>query len=401
MKNLAFLLILSIVIYSCTKPVEEETLDDKKQKLIKLRADKVTLEDQIAVLEEEIAELDTTFKEVKQRLVTTMPVERKSFESYVEVQGGVRAFKAVNAGSEMGGSILHLSVDEGDYVSKGQLIARTDTEAVDKSIAEVKTSLELAEDLYTRQSKLWEQNIGTEIQLIQARNQVDQLNKKLETLNTQKSKANAYAPLSGVVERVYLKEGELAGPGSPIVQILNLSRVKVVAEVSENYLKAVRQGQYVRITIPNLEIDKNARISMIGRTVNPANRTFKVEVSMPNPRGEIKPNLLATMFIKDFAADDAVVLPTELIQQDISGQDYVFIASEDEEGASIASKVYVDTGNSHEGETIVISGLEGNEALITKGARDVSDGERIKVLATENVVSESNTVPASSAQKAK
>lgn len=392
MKKYLLVLIISGLVASCGGPdnapsgneEKTDTLESLHEKLKTKKDELRTLQNEIASLEEEIDKKDTTRRDSKLRLVTTMPVQKKDFTSFVEIQGAVRAFKGVNASSELGGRILKLSVDEGSRVRKGQLIAKTDTEAIDKSEEEINTSLKLARDLYDRQKRLWDQNIGTEVQFVQAKNQVEQLEKKLETLAVQRAKANVYAPLSGVVEMVFLKEGELAGPGTPIVQILGLSKVKVVADVSEAYLKNVREGQKVRITVPALELDKEARVSMIGRTVNPQNRTFKVEVSMSNPGELLKPNLLATMFIKDFEAKEAMVLPTELIQQDLGGRDFVFLVK-DGDKHQVSKRVFVETGKSYNGETVILSGLDGNETVVVKGAREMSDGEGLKILVSQNL----------------
>ncbi|MEM7105081.1 MAG: efflux RND transporter periplasmic adaptor subunit [Bacteroidota bacterium] len=387
MKNILFAFVILVFAASCGAPDKEmasDNLVDKLKALAEKKEELKTLQTEIETLEGEIAQLDTTEKEVKLRLVTAMPITKKDFESYVEIQGAVRAFKGVNASSEMGGRILRLTVDEGSKVRKGQLIAKTDTEAIDKSEEELNTSLSLARDLYDRQKRLWDQNIGTEVQYVQAKNQVEQLEKKLETLNVQRSKANVYAPLSGTVERVFLKEGELAGPGTPIVHILGLSKVKVVADVSETYLRNVREGQMVRITVPALDIDRDAKVSMIGRTVNPQNRTFKVEVTLPNPGGEIKPNLLATMFVKDYEAKEALVLPTELIQQDLGGRDFVFLVEEGPEH-KVGKRVLIETGKSYNGETVIVDGLTGEESIVVKGSRDLSDGEGLQIQISQNL----------------
>jgi RND family efflux transporter MFP subunit len=174
-----------------------------------------------------------------------------------------------------------------------------------------------------------------------------------------------------------VKAGDVISPGMPMIEILNLSRVQVQAEVPETYLNSVKKGQMVTINFPALDKETKARISLIGQQVNPANRTFKVEIDIPNS-GNLKPNLLATVMIKDFEAKNAVVLPSNLIQQEVSGKSYVFIKGENEKGA-IATKVYVTISETYEGETLVSEGLKGDETFIIKGSRDLKNGELIEV----------------------
>ncbi len=382
MKKIVFGILISIFFFACGSQEanpDDLSLEEKKTLLKEKRSSLRKLEKEIKSLEDNIGELDPSTKEVRKQLVTTQKVAKKDFETFAEVQGSIQAVNTANATSELGGRLKSVVVKEGDYVRTGALIATTDIESYQKNIAELETSLSLARDLYTRQKNLWDQNIGTEIQLIQAKNQVEQLEKKLETIQVATRKANVYAPISGVVERVNLDAGELAGPGMPIVTIMSMDRVKVVADLTETYLKSIKKGDKVIVKVPALETEQEARVSMIGRMINPANRTFKIEANLNNRNKVLKPNLLATMSIKDFAVKGAVVVPSEMIQQDVSEQYYVYIAKPSGK-EMVAKKVIVEIDKSFEGETVVTSGLQGEEDLIMKGSRDVSDGEILKVL---------------------
>ncbi|MEO0776238.1 MAG: efflux RND transporter periplasmic adaptor subunit, partial [Bacteroidota bacterium] len=197
-------------------------------------------------------------------------------------------------------------------------------------------------------------------------------------------KAKVYAPIGGVVDRVFLKAGELAAPGAPIVQILNTSKVKVVANVPEVYLKVVGRGDRVRIVVPALEEEYQGRVSLVGSTINPENRTFAVEVELNNKRKLLKPNLLANMYLVDYEKKNAVVVPLETVQQEVGGKNFVYVHSDGAEGA-YAQKVYIETGESYEGEVIISEGLKGGESLIVEGARGLSEDELIKVDNTSNI----------------
>jgi RND family efflux transporter MFP subunit len=334
----------------------------------------------VTQLENQIDSLTPASEKVKPRvLVSSAPVERKTFERFISIQSSVVADEIVSASSETGGRIIQLNVEEGNYVKRGQLVAKLDMESVDKQIAELETSLSLAVDIYERQKRLWDQNIGSEIQYLQAKNNKERIEKSLETVKFQLTKANVYAPISGVVDMVFLKPGEMTAPGTPIVQILSTGIVKVVADVPEKYLRNIKKGETVTVSFPALDMETKAKVSEIGRTINPGNRTFKVEVSVPNNNGVLKPNLLASMLLNDFTEKDVVVIPIELVQQEVSGRSYVFIKGENEDGA-YAKKVMVETGESYEGNIIITSGLEGGEEIIVNGARGLANNELIKII---------------------
>lgn len=355
-----------------------ESLEEKRALLKDKQVELKELSNQVAKLEKEIAELDPQASAKARRLVTTGTVERADFKHFVEIQGSVQADDYVDVTSETAGRILRLTAKEGDNVRAGQLIAELDLEQLKKQIAEVEKSLELANTVYERQKRLWEQNIGSEIQYLEARNAKERLEKNLETLNYQLTKSKVYAPASGVVERVVLQAGELAMPGAPIMEILNPRKLKVVAAVPETYLRAVRPGEKVKVNFPALGIEQEARVTLIGTSIDPANRTFEVEAGIQTQSGLLKPNLLAVMLIKDDEQKDVVSIPQEMVQQEVSGKDFVYIKGEGEDGP-IAKKVYVRTGKSYSGNVVIEEGLQGGEELILQGARGLAENEPIKV----------------------
>ncbi len=385
MKYLSPLILVVLLVFACqpeptypTDLVGKQNLLKEKQK--ELRA----ITKLIGKLELEIDSLDPNAKQEKPKtLVTTQSVKKKNFERFIDIQSSVESDDIVMASSETGGRLLSMTVKEGNHVKKGQAIAAVDLESVNKQIDELNKALELAADVYERQKRLWDQNIGSEIQYLQAKNNKERLEKSLETAKFQLTKANVYAPISGVVDMVFLKSGEMAAPGQPIIQILSTGTVKVVADVPEKYLTSVKKGEKVSIKFPSLDKEVQARVSLIGSTINPANRTFKVEVNVPNRGGILKPNLLASMLISDYAANDVVVVPLELVQQEVSGNSFVFIKSENSEGA-IAKKVMVKIGESYNNEVIITEGLKGGEELIVDGARGLANNESITINETSS-----------------
>ena len=381
-KHNFILLILALFIFACQPSGSEDTsLPDDLVALKKLQKEEKTkirsLQLRLDSIELKIAELDPNVEE-KKRLVSTNQLELQDFQKFATIQGMVTSDDIVYASSETGGRLTSMTVKEGQYVKKGQLIATVNMESVNKQIAEIEKSLELAKSVYERQDRLWKQNIGSEIQYLQAKNNKERLEKSLETVKYQLTKANVYAPISGAVDKEFLRAGEMAGPGAPIVQILNTYNVKVVADVPENYLISTKRGQKVDVYFPALDEERKERISLLGRSIDPANRTFKIEIKTGNRTGKLKPNLLAEVKINDFTEKDVIVVPLELVQQEVGGKSFVYTVGESEKG-KIAEKKYVETGESYDGNVIITSGLSQDMEVIVDGARNLTKGELIEI----------------------
>jgi len=337
-----------------------------------------TLEGELAQLQKRLGEVDTTARPEKFVDITTQKVQKKTFSHYVEVQGNITtAQDPAFASSETGGRITEMLVREDQFVKKGDLVAKVDVESIRKSLEELKTSLKLAQDMFDRQKKLWEKKIGSEVQFLQAESQVEQLTKSKERLEFELSKSNVYAPISGYVEKVMLKAGEITGPGSPIVQILNTNQLKAVAQVPENLLGKVKVGDQVELYFPALGQSQTVRVNEVSRSINSTNRTFAIEAPLASQGGLIKPNLLATIKIKDFEAEDVVVVNSNLLLQDVDGNNYLMLAKDGK-----AKKRIVELGRSYQNESMLAAGLEGSETLIVKGARQAIDGDKVKVLSS-------------------
>ncbi|MCI5082487.1 MAG: efflux RND transporter periplasmic adaptor subunit [Saprospiraceae bacterium] len=386
MKYLIQSLIICGLLVGCGNPeVSEKNPTDlagKKTLLQQKRQELKALNSEIDQLEQEIETLSPGVEKPR-RLVTIQQVEKTDFNHFVEIQGSVQANDLISATADVSGRIIQLNVKEGQAVRKGQLVAKLDLEQLDKQIQEVEKSLELATTVFERQKRLWDQNIGSEIQFLEAKNNKERLEKSLETLRFQLDKANVYAPASGVVEQVLIQSGEIAAPGAPIFQILNTQQLKVVASVPENYLTAVNIGETIDVRFPAINKEQKARINLIGRTIDPSNRTFEIEAALNNPDRVLKPNLLAIVLVKDYSEQDAVVVPLETVQQEVSGKDFVYVKGTNDNG-DFAKKVYVETGKSYKGDIIIESGLQGGEELILEGARGLAENELIRIQNTQN-----------------
>ncbi|HMQ45930.1 MAG TPA: efflux RND transporter periplasmic adaptor subunit [Saprospiraceae bacterium] len=383
MKYFIQLVLITALLASCggnpgVDTAMPEDLEGKKALLQAKKDELRTLTQEVEQLEAEIQAEDPDFGHSARRLVAVIPVQKGGFKHYVDIQGAVKADDFIDVTSETGGRIIKLTVDEGDAVRKGQLIAEVDLEQLQKQKAELEKSMELANSVYERQKRLWDQNIGSEIQYLEAKNNKERLEKSMETLDFQMSKSKIYAPAAGVVDRVVLQLGELASPGMPIVQLLNPSKLKVSVSLPENYLRSVKVGESIDVHFPAINQDQKARISLIGRTIDPANRTFEIEADVSNSSGLLKPNLLAIVKIVDSEIKDAITIPLEMVQQEVSGKQFVFIQADSEKGP-VAKKVYIKTGQSYQGNVVIEEGLEGGETLITQGSKGLADNELLEI----------------------
>lgn len=360
----------------------DSDLDEKKAQLKEYKSELKSLQDQISKLEDEIADEDPTFANQvrKATLVTTLPVAKKTFEHFIEVRGSVTSRRNITISAEAPAMISSLRVSEGESVKKGQILLTQNGETIRRNIQELKTSLELAETRYTRQKNLWDQNIGTEFQYLESKNAVESLESRIASLQSQLSNYIVKAPFSGTIDEVFVKEGEMAQPGVPLMRLVSLTNMYIEADVSEAFLGEFEQGDSVIVSFPSINKTIQSTISSVGQVINQNNRTFKIEVKLSSDLSLLRPNLLAVLRIKDYSKPDALVIPTNLILEDAKG-DYVYIAQEAEDGSGkVATKQHIERGQSYKNETVVAEGLEGNESLIDKGFREVAEGVQIDVV---------------------
>lgn len=380
MKQVITTFIITILILSSCNNSNVETqesldLAGKKELLKSKKSEFNALKKEIAVLESQIDSIDPINH--RKTTVTSLVVSKIDFKRFTEIQGIVESNEIVKVSAEIPGRLLNIYVENGDRVRKGQLIAKVDVEDIQKSLEEVETSYDLAKDLFERQERLWKKNIGSEMQYLSAKNNKERLEKGIASINHQLKKANIYAPSSGVVDNKNIEAGEMVSPGFPLFLIMNTSKMKVTADVPETYLSTVKYGDMISIKIPALNIDTEGKISRIGNKINTANRTFSIEIKLNNHKNVLKPNLLALVLLNDYSEDDAIVIPSELIQHEISGKPFVMLAKKDKENF-ISKKTYIKTGEEYNGQSVIIEGLMVEDLLINKGARSLSDNEFIE-----------------------
>lgn len=381
MKNIFLPLVTVALLASCQKPNE---LDAKKAELEAAKTEMLNIKSKIAQLESDIRKADPTFGKSNNAVsVTEFVAEKKAFEHFVEVRGSVTSKRNVNLSATMGGRIEKVNVKEGQLVKQGQVLVATDDAVLRNTIAEIKTQWELANTAFEKQTKLWQQKIGTEMQYLQVKNAKESLEKRLATTQAQIDQTVVRAPFDGVVDAVDALEGEMAAPGMPLVRMVSGTGMFVKADVSEDYLGKFVTGQKAEVYFPSFNKTVNTVVSSIGQVINPENRTYEIEFNVSE--AGIKPNQVAVVKLRDYVNASAISVPTKIILRDNSGQ---FIYTIDKTGkAPVARKVYVRTGNSYNNTTEISEGLNGGESIILEGVRDVAEGLELKIATTPEVAS--------------
>jgi len=371
----AFMALVALPIFwSCQSepaPTDAETI--KKQiSEHKKQVNELTMK--IADLEEQLRQMGDGATLQNQLLVEVTTVGNQSFSHFIKVNANVEAVDEAMISPETNGQIRQIQVKKGQRVSAGQVVASLNVSVIENSIKEVETSLELAKTLYDRQKNLWEQKIGSEVQYLQAKNNYESLQSRLATLQSQLELSVIRSPFDGVVDEIFAKEGELALPGMPLMQILNLSRLYVNADVSEVYLPVIKPGDEVTLRFPAFpDFEQQLKIHRLGNVINPENRTFRLQLMIPNSNDRFKPNMVASVSFRAFATDSALVIPSILIKQDVQGH-FVFVARKNGNGQFYARKTYIGRGLDSEGRTMINDGLSPGDLLITRGHNQVTEG---------------------------
>lgn len=346
---------------------------DKKQELADLKNQAKEINTKIAILEKAMGKAETG-ENLKVIAVVVSPVNPQTFKHFVEAQGSVIAENTVLVSPQTGGMILSLPVVVGQNISKGQLIATLDNNILKESMEEVKLQLALAKTLFDKQKTLWDQQIGTEVQFISAKSNKESLEKRVVTLQAQLGLSKVVAPISGTIELVRQKAGEMAAPGLPIVQIVNLGNLKVMVKIADSYVGTVKIGDPIVIKFPDINKEISARISLVSKMVNPLTRTFDVEAKIPNA-GDLKPNQLAVININDSSKSKALVVSENIIQKTEKGN-LVYVAV-DEKGKKIAKARQVTIGLTFNGQAEILTGLQSGDLVITQGFQELVDGQSI------------------------
>lgn len=385
MRNIYILLLATIILTSCGDKKEQsleaviatQDLTQIRAKKDELNVKQQELSSQIKKLNDEISKLDTN-KKVPQ--VSTFKVTEESFTHYLELQGSVQTKMNVLISPEMSGVLTAVYVKEGQAVKKGQVLAKIDDNGLSNQLVQLKVQAELAKTTYERQKRVWDQKIGSEIQFLQAKANYEAQTNAVTQFEKNLAKINITAPFSGIIDDVIIEQGNLVSPGMGVFRIVNLNNMYIETDVPESYIASVKKGEHVEVEFPILGKKMQSTIRQAGNFINPANRTFKVEVLVPNKDGNIKPNLTAKLKINDYSNENAILIPQSIISENANGEQYIFIVENIKDKIGVAKKAFITTGKTNGDDIEVISGLSKGLEVVKEGARSVKDKQEVEIL---------------------
>lgn len=350
-----------------------------------LRAKRTELSAQRNALDADIKRLDVVIasldKSASLPLVATYEVTPQEFNHFTSFQGTVKTMKNINVYPEMPGQLLEVLVVEGQKVEKDQVLARIDDGGLLAQLAQAKSQLLLAETVFNRQERLWSQNIGSEIQFLQAKTRFESAEKAVDALSLQAEKSIVRAPFDGTVDQIFKEPGTIVAPGmgSELFRVVNIDEVYVEVDVPETHITSIGEGSKVQVNLPAIGEEIDARIARVSKVINPSNRSFTVEIPLENKSGFIRPNLMASVAINDYSNKSAIMIPQSVVSENAEGQQYCFALEESTEGY-IAKRLIIQTGKTSEDFIEVLDGVEKGALLITEGAKKVSDNQPVKWL---------------------
>lgn len=386
-------LTLLLLLFTCFVSACQKQDDSSLETLIAtgdakdIHAKKSLLSDQKKSLARQIARLDSVL-EIRETgkklpLITIFDATPEPFDHFVELQGSVKTKQNVLIYPEMPGSLLRINARKGSRVSAGQVLAVIDDGGMSSQILQMKVNRDLAKTTFERQERLWAQKVGSEIQYLQAKSNLEAQNKAIQRLESQLDKYNIRAPFSGTIDDVFKEPGMVVAPGvgAEVFRLISLSNMYVEVDVPESYLPVVTKGKRVKVFLPVLNDTIKTKIRQVSHFIDPANRSFSVEIPLPNRKGQIKPNLTAQVFINDYSRGDAILVPQSVISENAAGEQFLFVTTE--ENADKVAKVsrrIIRTGRTKGDRVEVVSGLSGGQNVVKEGARVVRDGQEVKIL---------------------
>ena len=370
MKNIFYTLAIAAILVSCNSST------DKKGKLEKLKVQREELNTQITQLEAEVYPNGLP-SEIKSITVNVDPVQSCVFSHYVEVQGVVDGDQNVAVSPQTAGIVTAVYVTEGSNVKKGQVLAELDAVVLKQSLDELKTQATLISNLYEKQKALWDKNIGSEIQFLQAKTNKEAIDNKIKTLQGQIDMSRIISPISGTVESVPLKLGQMASPGVPTsaIRVINMNSAKIKADVSENFASRIEDGNKVLIRFPDTGKEIESKLSFTSRFIDPTNRTFQVECRIQSGEVQLRANMIAYVKIKDYTNEKAFCIPVNYVQTNKDGK-FIFVAVQ-KDNKWIATRRMVKQGMDYNGVAEITEGLALGDKVITSGYQSVNEGAQI------------------------
>ena len=376
-KQIFTLLIAATLVVSCGQKDNNQTVDQliaaKNNK--ELQARKALIQADLAKIEAALATLNVRKEEA---LVSVATLKDTVFNHYLDIQGSVETKENILIQPEMPGTLVALNVKAGQRVSKGQLLARVDDGGSSQQVASLETQYQLAKTTFERQKNLWSQKIGSEIQYLQAQTQMLSLQRSVAQAKAMLSKTEIRAPFSGTIDEVFVERGQVVSAGPQgLMRIVNLNNMYVSTSIPESYIGKLKVGTQVDVFLTSLNKNYKGKVRQIGNFINPNNRSFGIEVSIPNPENLLRPNQVAKLKVIDYTVKNAIVVPSNVIQEDGKGKQFVFVATNSNGKTATAKKAMVTIGKSSDNVTEILSGLSANDIIVIEGVNTISEGMKL------------------------
>jgi len=377
MKKILLFSALFLFLLSCSKKEEPNNIDAliASKNVAAIQAKRIALQADITKIDEALATLDN--QKPTEALVSLAVVKDTVFNHYLEVQGNVDTKENLIIYPQFSGTLESLNVIAGQKVTKGQVLGKIDDGGLSQQVAQLETQLALAKTTFERQKRLWDQKIGSEIQYLQAQTNMISQQKAVSQMKAQLAKTVLTAPFTGVVDEIITERGSVVAPGQGIVRIVNLNNMYISTSVPESYIGKLKVGTPVDVELSSLGKTYVGKIRQVANNINPNNRTFSIEIAVPNTDNLLRPNQVAKLKIVDYTSKNALVVPTNVIQKDAQNNEYVFVADQVNGKTGVAKKVAVKTGQSANNVTEILDGLQAEDKVVTEGANTISDGMKL------------------------
>lgn len=384
MKKILIIISVAATLISCggkEKTVDEivagNNLEEINAKKNELTAKQNAILDEIEKLDIAIANLDSS---LSIPVITTIEAKATSFKHYVQIQGNVQTKENIVIYPEYAGVLTRVLVKEGQFVNKGEVLAKIDDGGLNQQLSQMETQLALAKTTFERQERLWKDKIGSEIQFLQAKANYEAQQKSVNQMKEQLAKTTITAPFSGVIDDVMSEQGQVVSPGmNQLFRIINLKDMFIEAEIPENYITNIRTGSQVNVYFPVLNDTVTSTIRQVSNYINPNNRTFKIEIAITNENKMVKPNMTALLSINNYVNDSALVLPQAIISENAEGEKYVYAVKKGKKNRNYAEKRLVKIGKTQNGVAEITEGIANGDIIIEEGARTVKEEEQVLI----------------------
>jgi RND family efflux transporter MFP subunit len=386
MKKYISLTLFSLLLLSCDSDQKKSTEAlIEKGALKELRLKRSVIITEADVLSKELKKIDDAISvlddNLAESLVTIFEAKESVFKHYLELQAAVQTKENIVVNAEFSGILMQINVNEGQQVTKGQSLGKIDDGGLTQQLAQLEIQAVLAKTTFDRQKNLWLQKIGSEIQYLQTKSNYEAQIKAVLQLKQQMAKTVIKAPFSGIVDEIITDKGSVVAQGSPILRIISLGNMYLEADVPEKYIGSIKRGTEVIVEFPMLNKTIKTTISLVNNYINPGNRSFKVQIQVPNKSGLIKPNLSAKININDYSNLDVIKVPLSILSENADGEQYIYIAERTgKANQAIARKIIVKTGKSQGDLIEILEGLKDGNSIIKEGARSIKDGQKVSII---------------------